>query len=106
MTGDRRERFLRLYFRNGRRRLPKSHRRVMVTFLANSRPCSGFQLGDRARVGTGTLYPVLATLERLGWIEAQLEEPNPLPPGMGRRRLYRLTPEGREAVAVLLELED
>jgi DNA-binding PadR family transcriptional regulator len=51
------------------------------------------------------VYLVLARLERLGWVTGEWEDPNPLPPGQGRRRFYRLTPFGRERVLELLRLE-
>ncbi|MEP6871502.1 MAG: PadR family transcriptional regulator [Anaerolineaceae bacterium] len=43
----------------------------------------------------GMLYPLLHRLDRLGYVEARWESP----PGGRRRRYYRITPEGRVALA-------
>ena len=48
-----------------------------------------------ARLGPGTLYEALARLERQGLVEAL--------PAEERRRPYRITPAGAEAVRVYLE---
>jgi PadR family transcriptional regulator, regulatory protein PadR len=95
---------LRAYWRSGRRRLPRSHRRVMMALLADLPRMSGYPLCRLAQVGSGTVYSVLARMERIGWVDAEWETPNPLPPGNGRRRFYRLTPKGRAAVTTLLDL--
>ena len=49
----------------------------------------------RVRLAAGTLYGALSTLLDRGWIEAL--------PGEGRKKEYRLTGDGREAL--LQELE-
>jgi PadR family transcriptional regulator, regulatory protein PadR len=43
-------------------------------------------------ISAGTLYPMLRAMERDGWIEGRDEE------GGARRRLYRITREGRAAL--------
>jgi DNA-binding PadR family transcriptional regulator len=43
----------------------------------------------------GMLYPLLHRLDRLGYVEASWDAP----PGGRRRRYYRITPEGRKALA-------
>jgi DNA-binding PadR family transcriptional regulator len=43
----------------------------------------------------GMLYPLLHRLDRLGYVEATWD----LPPGARRRRYYRITGEGRAALA-------
>jgi len=43
----------------------------------------------------GMLYPLLHRLERLGYVEARWDAP----PGGRRRRYYRITPGGRDALA-------
>ena len=47
--------------------------------------------GGRVRLAAGTLYGALTTLTERGWIEAVGEDE-------GRRKEYRITPEGRAAV--------
>jgi PadR family transcriptional regulator PadR len=43
----------------------------------------------------GMLYPLLHRLDRLGYVEARWDSPE----GGRRRRYYRITPEGRNALA-------
>jgi PadR family transcriptional regulator, regulatory protein PadR len=90
----------------GRRHVPRSHRRVMLVLLSGARELSGYPISRAAMVGSGTVYIILARLEQLGWVASEWQDPNPLPPGWGRRRFYRLTPFGRERVLDLLGLKD
>ena len=54
----------------------------------------------RVRLAAGTLYGALTTLTERGWIEAAGEDE-------GRRKEYRITPEGRAAVrAELARLQE
>ena len=56
--------------------------------------------GGRVRLAAGTLYGALITLTERGWIEAVGEDE-------GRRKEYRITPEGRAAVrAELARLQE
>jgi len=56
--------------------------------------------GGRVRLAAGTLYGALTTLTERGWIEAVGEDE-------GRRKEYRITPEGRTAVrAELARLQE
>lgn len=43
----------------------------------------------------GMLYPLLHRLDRLGYVEARWDSPE----GGRRRRYYRITPDGREALS-------
>jgi DNA-binding PadR family transcriptional regulator len=54
----------------------------------------GLELMKAANLPSGTLYPILARLERDGWLQSEKEA---APPG-GRpaRRYYVLTPPGAE----------
>lgn len=78
--------------------------RVVRIFLDDPAvPIYGFELMQRTRFPSGTIYPILARLERAGWIVGQLEETDKAS-RMGRppRRLYRLTAEGAVAAHVAL----
>ena len=44
------------------------------------------------KISAGTLYPMLRTMERDGWIKGRDEK------GGARRRLYRITAQGRAAL--------
>src|SRR4051794_3148530 len=66
----------------------------------------GLDLGKRAGLLTGTVYPLLRRFEQLGWLQVSLEDVDPSAEGRPRRVLYRLTGEGeRAARAELAQLE-
>ena len=44
------------------------------------------------KISAGTLYPMLRTMEKDGWITGRNEK------GGGRRRLYNITAKGRKAL--------
>ncbi|MGH7654788.1 MAG: PadR family transcriptional regulator [Gemmatimonadaceae bacterium] len=48
------------------------------------------------RLSAGTLYPILHGMERKGYLRSSVRRD---PEGRGRRRLYRITPAGRRALA-------
>jgi len=55
----------------------------------------GFGVAQATGLQSGTLYPILARMEKLGWVTSTWESPNDEARGP-RRRLYRLTREGVE----------
>ena len=63
----------------------------------------GTELGTRAGLASGTLYPILARLEGVGWLESRWEDIDVRAAGRPARRYYRLTAEGeihaRDALA-------
>ncbi|MBU2669417.1 PadR family transcriptional regulator [Actinoplanes bogorensis] len=54
----------------------------------------GLELMQSSGLPSGTLYPILARLERAGWVESRWEEIDPVAEGRPSRRYYRLTPDG------------
>jgi DNA-binding PadR family transcriptional regulator len=54
----------------------------------------GLELAKTAGLPSGTIYPILARLERAGWIESELENIDPKVAGRRARRYYTLTGEG------------
>ena len=50
--------------------------------------------GGDVTIGSGTMYGATSNMMKKGWIQEILSEE----PGQERRRLYRLTDEGREAL--------
>ena len=54
----------------------------------------GFELMTRVGIKSGTLYPILARLEREGLLESEWEEDDPGALGRPRRRYYLLTAAG------------
>jgi len=85
-----------------RRRVPRSHRRVMLVLLTDAANLGGYTICRAAGIGAGSAYPALARLEGLGWLDSEWETPEPV--NRPRRRFYRLTPVGRARVMELLGL--
>src|SRR5260370_13480285 len=56
----------------------------------------GLQICAEAHLPSGTIHPILARLERLGWVESQWEDIDTHAEGRPRRRYYRLTTDGAE----------
>ncbi len=81
--------------------------RVLATLL--NRPQEdiyGLEVVRSANLASGTVYPVLARLERAGWLTSEWERVDPAVVGRPRRRVYRLTTLGAaEAGAVLAEYQ-
>ena len=56
----------------------------------------GLEICAEAGLPSGTIHPILARLEKIGWLESRWEEADPHQAGRPRRRYYRLSPEGAE----------
>jgi PadR family transcriptional regulator, regulatory protein PadR len=54
----------------------------------------GLEIANTAGLASGSLYPILARLERAGWVTSDWEEVNERQAGRPRRRYYKLTPNG------------
>lgn len=80
--------------------------KVLKTFLASPRgELAGTEIAHEARIGPGTLYPILMRLERAGWLDSRWEAADPSALGRPRRRYYRITAIGAaSARAVFQEL--
>jgi PadR family transcriptional regulator, regulatory protein PadR len=82
--------------------------KVLRVFLEDpSTPCYGLQLMKATGLPSGSLYPVLARLERAGWVRSRRERIDPAVEGRPPRRYYQLTPDGlasaRTELAALAE---
>jgi PadR family transcriptional regulator PadR len=78
--------------------------RVLQALLADvDRELYGVEIGELAGLRSGTVHPILARFETLGWLESRWEDVDPQVAGRPPRRYYRLTAEGalaaRAAVA-------
>lgn len=62
----------------------------------------GLQISEASGLPSGTIHPILARLEGLGWLESQWEEVDPHKQGRPRRRYYRLTEDGAERARIAL----
>ena len=83
--------------------LKKGSTEMLVLSLIESRPRHGYEIGKLIEARSGgrltfalpTLYPTLLRLENRGWIKGRWVER----PGERERCFYRLTAEGRRALA-------
>jgi DNA-binding PadR family transcriptional regulator len=77
---------------------------VLGALLAEcGEPLYGLEISRRTRLSSGTLYPILARLEKAGWVSSEWEAASPTEAGRPRRRYYRLTGEGAGAINARLE---
>ncbi len=71
---------------------------VLRTFLDDvAEPRYGYELMRLTDFPSGKLYPILARLQRAGWLTREQEQIDPATAGRPARRLYRLSPEGVQA---------
>ena len=62
----------------------------------------GVEIGAAAGLPSGTVHPILARLEGLGWVKSRWEDINPRVVGRPARRYYRLTATGAESAEAAL----
>jgi DNA-binding PadR family transcriptional regulator len=62
----------------------------------------GLQVCAAAGLPSGTIHPILARLEGLGWLDSRWEDANPAEEGRPRRRYYKLTEDGAERARIAL----
>lgn len=67
-----------------------------------TREMYGLEICAAAGLPSGTIHPILARLERIGWLESHWEDAEPRQQGRPRRRYYRLTREGAELARAAL----
>lgn len=66
--------------------------RALTAEPANDR--YGLELSAATGLPSGTLHPILARLEALGWVDSSWEDIDVRKEGRPRRRYYRLNPDG------------
>ena len=70
---------------------------VLRALLADpSKELYGVEIGVEAGLPSGTIHPILARLETVGWLTSRWEEIDPRTEGRPARRYYRLTSDGVE----------
>jgi PadR family transcriptional regulator PadR len=74
--------------------------RAMLTEPTRER--YGLQICMDAGLPSGTIHPILARLEGLGWLESRWENVSAHEEGRPRRRYYRLTTDGAERSRIAL----
>lgn len=57
----------------------------------------GLEIGQAAGLASGTVHPILARLEGVGWLTSRWEDIDPATEGRPARRYYRLTAAGSDA---------
>lgn len=62
----------------------------------------GYDLMRHTGFASGKLYPILARLERCGWLVKEVEDIDPATARRPVRRLYRLSAEGAAAARIEL----
>jgi transcriptional regulator len=85
------------------RELKKGSAELLVLSLVEDQPRHGYDIGklivrrskNTLRFSIPSLYPLLYRLEKRCWIEGKWTRHG----GQRRRRIYRLTPEGRKVLA-------
>jgi PadR family transcriptional regulator, regulatory protein PadR len=76
---------------------------VLRALLADpTREMYGLEICSAASLPSGTIHPILARFERLGWLESRWEDVSPKEEGRPRRRFYRLTAGGAEQARIAL----
>jgi len=70
--------------------------KVLKLLVENPRNAhSGAEIARTTGLGSGTLYPLLARLEKAGWCKSEWEAVDPRQAGRPRRRFYELTGLGQ-----------
>jgi PadR family transcriptional regulator, regulatory protein PadR len=67
-----------------------------------SKELYGVEIGTAAGLPSGTVHPILARLETVGWLTSRWEDINPRTEGRPARRYYQLTPDGLELAGAAL----
>jgi PadR family transcriptional regulator PadR len=76
---------------------------VLRTLLVEqTREVYGLQICKAAGLPSGTVHPILARLERLGWLHSQWEDASPQKEGRPQRRYYQLTEDGAKRARIAL----
>ncbi|UVC08969.1 helix-turn-helix transcriptional regulator [Rhizobium sp. TH2] len=80
--------------------LTSQTRSVIAAFIErHGNGVSGAEIGRKTGLASGSLYPILARLEKAGWLTSEWETEEPSALGRPRRRLYKLTSEGIRCIS-------
>jgi len=76
---------------------------VLQVFLEEAtRERYGSDIGAQAGLPSGTVHPILARLEGIGWLDSRWEDIDPRVAGRPARRYYRLTGAGAQSAHAAL----
>jgi PadR family transcriptional regulator PadR len=76
---------------------------LVLQALVETDEAYGAELGGLTRLASGTVHPILARLEGIGWVVSRWEDIDPATEGRPARRYYRLTEEGRAQARAALD---
>jgi DNA-binding PadR family transcriptional regulator len=77
--------------------------RVLAALLEDpQRELYGIEIGTLAELRSGTVHPILARLEGVGWLTSRWEDIDPQTEGRPARRYYQLTADGVQAARAAL----
>lgn len=86
-----------------RPRMTTPTRLVLLTLLADpGQELYGLEIGAAAGLASGTVHPILARLEGIGWLASSWEDIDPAVAGRPARRYYRLTALGADEARTAL----
>jgi PadR family transcriptional regulator len=74
---------------------------VLEALMGPDEELYGLKIAQKAGRKTGSVYPILARLEEVGWVESFWEREERSERGP-RRRFYQLSPDGLAAARALL----
>jgi PadR family transcriptional regulator PadR len=85
-------------------RMTQTTQAVLRAMLVDpSKDLYGLEICAATGLPSGTVHPILARFEALGWLDSAWEQVDPREQGRPRRRYYRLNPNGvamaRDALA-------
>lgn len=84
-------------------RMTQTTQAVLRALLEHpSKELYGLEICAKAGLPSGTIHPILARLEKAGWLESSWEEIDPHEQGRPRRRYYKLSPDGAELARIAL----
>ena len=75
---------------------------LQTLLLEPEREMYGLELCHSAGLPSGTIHPILARLEKVGWLRSRWEEVDPAEQGRPRRRYYSLDPNSLSTVQAAL----
>ena len=88
-------------------RLSHQTLKVLRAFLSSpTAEAAGSDIWKETKIASGSLYPILARLEKAEWLTSRWEDVDPREAGRPRKRLYKLTGEGHQnAIEAFRELD-
>jgi PadR family transcriptional regulator, regulatory protein PadR len=88
---------------SGRPRMTLPTQLTLWALMADAdKPMYGMEICAAAGLPSGTIHPILARLERIGWVTSSWEEIDPSAEGRPRRRYYRIDPNSISAIRAAL----